>query len=345
VIYENVELHNIEDLVSVEGFSGLRMQRIPESVRLKLNPDAQGRMCHPACAEIRFVSDHPVSIELSCPEGLGTVDVFYGPFQSMERYEIKQDISVIHVSMPDQMNMYDQAKLSDLSFSPDVCRLLMGGDAMFLHGISGNHCRPPNRDELPRLRYLAYGTSITENGHATAPHLTYVEQVGIRLGADVINLGSGGSAFCEPEIADYIAARKDWDFATLALSVNMLKFPVSFFYERASYMINTICHSNPRRPVVCITILPYSREFGDTFIGLEDQGSPDDYREALRKAVHHCPCKNVYLLEGSDILKDIGGLSPDLLHPGDQGMIFMGENLARMIKPLIEPFLQTIPKV
>jgi lysophospholipase L1-like esterase len=340
VIYKKVELHNIEDLVSVEGFTGLRMQRVPESVRVKLNSDAQSQMCHPSCAEIRFVSDHPVSIELSCPKGLGTVDVFYGPFQSLERYEIKRDISVIHVSRPDQMNLYDQSKLSDLSFSPDVCRLLMAGDAMFIHGMQSDNCRPPNRDELPRLRYLAYGTSITDSGNATAPHLTYVEQVGIRLGADVINLGSSGSAFCEPEIADYIAARKDWDFATLALSVNMLKFPLSFFYERISYMINSICRSNHRRPVICITLFPYSREFGDTFIGMEDKGSPEDYREALRKAVQACSCKNLYLLEGSDILNDIGGLSPDLLHPGDQGMIFIGENLARQIKPLIKQFYQ-----
>jgi len=57
-----------------------------------------------------------------------------------------------------------------------------------------------------------------------------------------------------------------------------------------------------------------------------------------RASVQNCPCENVYLFEGSDILQDIGGLSPDLLHPGDQGMIFMGENLARKIKPLIAPF-------
>ena len=336
MIYKKVELHNIEDLISVKGISGLRMQRIPESVRVKLNPDAQRCMCHPANSEIRFVSDHPVRIELSCPKGNGNIEVFYGPFQSMERYKIKHDITVIQIPAPDQMKKYDQSKLSDLSFSPNVCRLLMSGDAMFIHDMQGFNCRPPNRDELPRLRYLAYGTSITEHGNATAPHLTYVEQVGIRLGADVINLGTSGSAFCEPEIADYIAARTDWDFATLPLSVNMLKFPLTVFYERASYMINTICRSNHRRPVVCITLLPYSREFGDSFIGLEDKGSPDDYREALHKAVQNCPCENVYLLEGSEILNDIAGLSPDLLHPGDQGMIFMGENLARQIKPLIE---------
>ncbi len=336
MIYEQVELHNIEDLVPVEGFPGLRMQRIPEPVRLKLNPQAQFQMCHPACAEIRFVSDHPVDIALSCPEGHGMVEVFYGPFQDPERYDITDGITVIHVPMPNQMTLYDQSKLSDLPFSPHVCRLLMAGDIMFIHGMQGRDCRPPNPNELPRLRYLAYGTSITQHGRCTAPHLTYVEQVGIRLEADVINLGCGGSAFCEPDIADYIAARNDWDFATLAISVNMLKFPLSFFYERASYMIRTICRSNPRRPVICITLFPYSKEFGDSFIGIEDQGSPDDYRAALHQAYQDCGCDNAYLMEGSEVLSNVGGLSTDLLHPADQGMIFMGENLARQIKHLVD---------
>lgn len=338
MIYKKVELHNIEDLVSVEGCAGLRMQRIPESVRKKLNAMARSQMCHPACAEIRFVSNHSVSIELSCPDGNADIEVFYGPFQSRERYGIKDQKMVIQINMPDQMNLYDRSKMPELYFSPDVCRLLMSGDPIFLHDIQGVHLRPPDSEELPRLRYLAYGTSITQQGYATGPHLTYVEQVGVRLGADVINLGTSGSAFCEPEIADYIAGRKDWDFATLDISVNMLKFPVDFFYDRACYMINTICRSNPRRPVICMTLFPYSREFGDTFIGLEDKGTPDDFRDALHQAVQDCPYENAYLVEGTQILDDIGGLSPDLLHPGDQGMIFIGENLARQIKPLIEKY-------
>ena len=338
MFFEDVELHNIEDLISVRGRPGLRMQRVPESIRLTLNETAQVQMCHPTCAEIRFMSHHPVSIKLSCPDGAGDVEVFYGPFQSRERYAIGRDITTITVSMPDQMDLYDPSRLPHLNFAPDVCRLMMAGDCMFLHGVKGKHHRPPYRSELPNLRYLAYGTSITQQGNATGPHLTYVEQAGIRLGADVLNLGTAGSAFCEPEIADYMAGRPDWDFATLDISVNMLKFPVEFFYQRASYMINTLCRSNLHRPVVCITLFPYSREFGDTFIGLEDQGSPDDYRAALHRAVEDCPHENVYLIEGSDVLDDVAGLSPDLLHPGDQGMIFMGENLARRLRPLMAKY-------
>jgi hypothetical protein len=43
------------------------------------------------------------------------------------------------------------------------------------------------------------------------------------------------------------------------------------------------------------------------------------------------------------VLDDVAGLSPDLLHPGDQGMIFMGENLARRLKPLIQSISDKLP--
>jgi lysophospholipase L1-like esterase len=82
-------------------------------------------------------------------------------------------------------------------------------------------CRPPAASEVPDVRYLAYGTSITEGAKATATHLNYVSRVAQRRGYDALNLGCSGSAYCEGVLAEYIARRNDWDVATFALSVNM----------------------------------------------------------------------------------------------------------------------------
>ena len=41
------------------------------------------------------------------------------------------------------------------------------------------------------------------------------------------------------------------------------------------------------------------------------------------------------LAEGADILTDLGGFTPDLIHPADNGMINMGENLARKLRRLL----------
>ncbi len=45
---------------------------------------------------------------------------------------------------------------------------------------------------------------------------------------------------------------------------------------------------------------------------------------------------NVHLIEGTDILTDIRGLTFDLIHPSDNGMIQMGRNLAEKLKQLLK---------
>ena len=215
-----------------------------------------------------------------------------------------------------------------MPFSPKVFRLILGGpqrDPIFFHGIEGAGIRPPKAEEVPALRYLAYGTSITHGFDAEGPHLSYVSQTARHLGADVINLGVGGSAHCEKELTDYIAARDDWHIATLALSVNMLGFSLDSFRQRVSYMVNTVAGSNPARPVACITLFTFYQDIGvDIQRSVENGGLAEDYRQILRDVVRDCPHKNAHLLEGTEILTDISGLTGDLIHPSDNGMIEMG---------------------
>tara|TARA_Y100000588_G_scaffold309722_1_gene334882 strand:- start:4722 stop:4859 length:138 start_codon:yes stop_codon:yes gene_type:complete len=42
------------------------------------------------------------------------------------------------------------------------------------------------------------------------------------------------------------------------------------------------------------------------------------------------------LIEGPDLLADIGGLTTDLIHPGDLGMIQMRQELAKRLEKLLE---------
>ena len=59
MIHENVEFHNVGELRPINGKKGLRLQRVPEHVRVSLNDAVQMRMLHPDTAEIRFVLDEP----------------------------------------------------------------------------------------------------------------------------------------------------------------------------------------------------------------------------------------------------------------------------------------------
>jgi len=337
VIYENVELHNIEEVRKVPGAEGVRLQRVPERVRAALNPGAQERMLSPANAEIRFVSDGPtVKVTLSAPQGGGAMP-FYGGFQGTERFAIGPQPQTIELAMPETLTKLPKDLIAGQAFSPSVFRLVLSWGQVHFHGVEGDGVRPPAPDELPALRYLAYGTSITHGAHASGVHLAYAAQTAHRLGADLINLGVAGTAHCEHELADYIAARKDWHIATLALSVNMVgSFTTEQFHERVSYMVNTVAGADTSRPVACITIYPHVRDFGEQFAISEDKGDTGEFRRALAQAVEACPHPNAHLIEGPEILTDIAGLTPDLVHPSDNGMIQMGENLARRLRPLAE---------
>ena len=338
MIYENIELHNVEAVQVVEGHGGVRLQRVPENVRMALNEGAQMRMLQPDTAEIRFVAESPTCRITLSSQGQTRVTVFNGLFDNRQRYIIGPEPQTIEVRISERLQQLDEAYWGKFSFSPRVYRLIFGGpqrDPVFFHGIEGQGIRPAEAGEVPALRYLAYGTSITHGFDAEGPHLSYVSQTARHLGADLINLGVGGSAHCEKELADYIAGRNDWHIASLALSVNMRGCPLEIFRDRVSYMVNKIAGAQPGRPVACITLYPFFQDFGIATEPAGDGGRAEEYRQILREVVQACPHKNAHLLEGPEILTDISGLTGDLIHPADNGMIEMGWRLAEKLKPLL----------
>lgn len=341
MIHDGVDFHNVAELREVSGEDGRRIQRVPESVRKHLNPRAKDRMVHPAGVEIRFVArDDPVRVTLSCPAGSARVVPFWGPFQGTPR-SIGSEPTTLEMSVPSRMETLDARVVADSGWSPRVCRLRFDRDSsglVYYHAVEGADVRLPREDEVPARTLLVYGTSITEGSSATRTHLTYPARAARELGVDLVNLGSSGSAYCEPEIADHVAARDDWDAAVLSVSVNMLGagFAVEEFRERATYLVETVAASHPDSPVVCVTLFPLGRDVLSEDPKWDDlAATPVEYRRALREVVEAASRDNLTCVAGSELLEDVGGHTVDLLHPGDAGMIEMGANLAAVLEPLL----------
>ncbi len=336
---DRIQFHNVGQLYD-DGDDGRLLQRVPEGVRTELNTGAQGRMRHPAGTELRFVPNEEVEVTLSVdpqePAGTSLVRVFWGPIQGYTTVEIGPEPTTIAISTPEKIQQLDDGAIQALDYHPRVCRLLLPGEHrgghVRYHGSRGDR-RPPTDDELPETRYLAYGTSITEGESPAAEQLTYVNQTARRIGADPINLGSCGTAYCDQAMAEHIATRDDWDVATLSLSINMVgTFSVGTFRERAAAMIETIASANPDCQIAPITIFPNAR---DVCVDHEEAELCEQFREALRSVVDACEHENVTLIEGPDLLDNIGGLTTDLVHPGDDAMIRIGESLAGELEPLL----------
>ncbi len=335
-----MQFHNVGELRPPDDDGGRLIQRVPESVRTDLNEGAQSRMRHPAGVELRFVPDGPVELTLSMESGgsadSGTVRVFWGPIQGYDEFEIGTEPTTIEVETPEKLTRLKPSATEDLALDPRVCRVCLPGEHRggytLYHGASGEY-RPPNDDELPDRRYLAYGTSITEGEAPLGEHLTYVNRTARRLGADLVNLGSCGTAYCDEAIADHIAERDDWDVATLSVSVNMVgTFSPEEFRERAANLVDTVASAHPGKPVACITIFRCSR---DVVEGHEEAETVERFRAELREVVAESPHDNVHLLEGPELLPSIDGLTTDLVHPGDGAMTTMAERLAAELRPLL----------
>ncbi|MEY7848667.1 GDSL-type esterase/lipase family protein [Natrarchaeobius sp. A-rgal3] len=333
--YPGVSFHNVAELEPATwADGGRRLARLPSDVYAKLNVGARERVRHPTGCEIRFVperDDAVVAVTLSAPSETA-VYPFWGPFQPPDPRQIGPGPTTLEFAVPDRVRALEPEVAAQSAFDPFVCRLRFDAwTPVAVHDVTGA-CRPPTADQLPDNRYLAYGTSITEGADCSAPHLSYVARAARLLGVDPLTLGTSGSAFCEPAMADYIASRTDWDVATLAVSVNMANrgFTVAQFRERVESLVSRIATAHPTRPIVCVTLFPYH---ADVVRGDEpDRASA--FRGAVRDVVADAP-RTVRLVSGPDLLEPTG-LSTDLLHPGDHGMARIGRGLAAELAGVLE---------
>jgi len=81
-------------------------------------------------------------------------------------------------------------------------------------------------------------------------------------------------------------------------NVELHGFPLDEFSRRVSHMVNTVAAQNHGRPVACVTLYPYFRDFGIEDEGSQCGGTAEEYRQALRDAVAACLHPSAHLVEG-----------------------------------------------
>jgi lysophospholipase L1-like esterase len=340
VIHDELEFYNVAELNRVEGVDGLRLQRVPEHVRCQLSDGTAGVMLSPAGSEIRFriaEANDSVTIRLSS-ESRTTIYIYHGPFQA-GAIELDTEPRDFKIAPHKRIAQLMQVGGPPMAYDPRLVRLCFGGvypEPVLYHGHSGG-VRPPQPQDKPDRTYLAYGSSITHGTDWAGAACSYPAHVAWRLGYDLRNLGASGCCLCEKPLADYLA-QQPCDLVTLELSVNMLgsSFTAEGFRQRAGYLVERIADADPDRPVACITVLPHFRDIHDSFCSPEEKATAGQFRQVLRDLVKQLARPNLTLIEGPDLLPDIGDLCADLIHPGARGMVQIGEALARRLGDLVE---------
>ncbi|VGO16214.1 hypothetical protein PDESU_04805 [Pontiella desulfatans] len=341
-VFEQIEFYNISELEPMAS-GGYRLQRLPAEVHNGLGIPAYRRGRRLARrlsgAELRFVVDNPfVSLTLMALDEDTHVLVYRGDY-AVARHELKAGVATtLQLEDPPFFAAVEPESLRCGRFAPQVWRVLFHQDAQaaFLGCETfGASIRPPQRDEVPALRWLAYGSSITYGADALHATNAYVQQAARRLGVDVLNLGLPGSCLVEPVMIDYLAGRDDADLITCELGVNMAAwFGPEEFEERVRNLLTTLADRDPERPVAALNIYPNRY---DVFLDRSDTETvrTPEFNRIVPQVVKALARPNLHFIDGRQVLSDFDGMSADLLHPADEGHIRMGENLAELLKPYL----------
>ncbi|MDP0495320.1 MAG: SGNH/GDSL hydrolase family protein [Verrucomicrobiota bacterium JB024] len=327
---DHLSFHNVAEFRAQQA-GGWLLQRVPEDVRARLNPIAQQRMQEPYGVEVRFVPQdwtRPVRLTFRSLGKETELWPFWGMFAERFPRKIGPEPTTLEFVMHERMREIGPERFADHAFKPWVCRLLMRGDpVLFIEGEGD--VRLPRQGEVPRVRLLAYGTSITQGIGASHQHACYVNQVCRELGWDVVNLGSGGSALCEEAVSDYMAAMSGWDVALLCVSVNMVGhgIPAEEFERRVRYMLERL--TARRRPILCLSVLPHFGDLGES----PRRALAGSYREVLSRLCGRYA--RVQYLSGERVLTDYADLLDDLIHPSDYGMTKIARGLAPVLRSLL----------
>lgn len=333
----NLEFYNVGDLENIPGIGENGLVRVPMKVRNLLNEKARFVGMDSIGAEIRFVTDATnIDIYISMQKhesiGNGTIRIYKGNFL-YQTLNLKPGVTnFFRVTPPPNFQVVNDAMLNQGGFSPNVWRIVCNRSVMAIHGIDthGHEIRPPKKEELPSINWLAYGSSIT-NSHLDG----YVHVAASRLKMQVQNMGFSGSCHIEKELVDYMVNERDFDIITCELGVNMIHdYTPDEFKDRVSYLISSLKQIN--KPAIIITPFPHRKS--SNYTAVSDEYSERNYvfNRILVEQGKKVNSEKIHVVLGSDILDDVNGLSGDLTHPTTYGHAIMGINLSNYIKNIFK---------
>lgn len=328
MIHQHVELYNVCELLEDDQSEGKIPLRIPNELRVTLNENAQSAALSCTGCEIRFnLKSDAAKVVLKSRDEPSIVEVHQGSFFTRVWSTIGLKPTEVAVRLPE--NLDELAKVSrerGLPFDPFLTRVILPcRPAVELIDIQGDF-EPPRPGQTPARKHLAYGSSITHFSAAIRPTGCYAQKTAQLLGLDVINLGFGGGAHLEPQMADYIAQRDDWHLATLEMGINLLwRVDVDEFARRVDYFIQRIATAHPDKWLFCMDLFTCQPDF---------QGDPKvaAFRRVVRDKVAALGLPKVVYVPGTDLLTSLNGLTFDLIHPSPFGMEEIAAHLAAVVR-------------
>ncbi|PWM73555.1 MAG: hypothetical protein DBX59_04855 [Bacillota bacterium] len=326
MIWNNAELFNAEEMILQEdGFYATRRLKNPEQSYEKDNIFIQNKTSHGV--ELRFRLNGGAA-RLVCRTAAGASGKCYAFIGRtlLAEYAVTEEETELVAEMTTESTVFSIEKQRNSPYGAKLFRFVFDGAEFFFKSLTGG-ISLPRAEDLPKVRGLVYGSSITA-GYSSCflPALSYVRLMERALDAQIENLGFAGVCLVEEWIARRIAARGEYDFIALEFGVNvMYRMEEEEFSRRVRDFLTSLSAALPETPVVCTDCFTFA---------YWQSGIPEKkyraFKGAVKDAVKTCGGKHCLYVDG-ETLVGMKHLSADGVHPDVFGHFDIAKNFARHI--------------
>lgn len=193
-----------------------------------------------------------------------------------------------------------------------------------------------------RLKWLTYGSSITQCGRAHSPSRTWPATAARQRNLNLTCMGFGGNCHLETMVGRCIRDQ-DYDLVTLKLGINV--YGSGSLNERSYFpavigLVRLIRERHPQTPIGVITsIYSTDREENPNKAELTLKQYREQTAEAVRRLQEHGDT-HIEIYNGLEMFgPEHVAMLPDHLHPDGDGYELLGNNISeKVLKPMLAKY-------
>lgn len=244
----------------------------------------------------------------------------YGCFDDVEEIMIEGDTEIVI-----EREMLFKHTLPSMEEDTSVVHVQLFGDFFEIVKVEGTY----KKIEDSKKKILFYGTSITQGIGTTSVNGSYASLLSTSLKARMYNYALSGKCFLESYVIDSFLEANHYDYIVYECSVNALGLGMKpdEFKRRIDYLLDETSRIQKNARIVVTSILPFFLDLG--IENPNDLGNQylGDYRKIVALS---CKERGIQYVDPFTLLQ-YNGLSKDVIHPSNRGMMQIARELERVL--------------
>lgn len=325
----NIKFLNVAQFIETE--EGRILYRYPEAVieQLGYKESIKGKEKAkiPAMVEIQVLSySKTLQIKLKALDAHMKVFCYIDDFQNGEAILNQDESRTLEFKIHDRMaNLYENI----YSNKPYLWRIILGnGTRVVFQDIEVEDTYPIE----PQIPWVLYGSSISQGAGALDIVNSYAFLAKQALKIDILNKGLSGSCLLEKATVDYLASLSCKGYI-LEIGANVRGLMDNETFKQAfSYLIDTL--AKKKCPIIVISILDMFENLYKDFKEIPYHERNVEFIQTIKDKINSMNLSYIHLASSADWMKEIDGISADMLHPSNKGHLFLANGLIEELRKI-----------